>query len=196
MIEFIPDYHVYLVDGVITPSVTQIIRGLMGDMYSNIPQYILNAKADYGNTVHDLIECYSLGKNVDGRYNTHSYESIALKRFKTLQEENSINIHACEQPMVYYHEGNPLYCGTYDMIGTVDGKHAIIDIKTTYQYHPLYLSYQLTLYKMAYEQMTGEKIEKAYCVWLPKKDLGQLYEVELLDEQELLKVVTDSETAY
>ncbi len=65
------------------------------------------------------------------------------------------------------------------MIGTVDGKHAIIDIKTTYQYHPLYLSYQLTLYKMAYEQMTGEKIEKAYCVWLPKKDLGQLYVVSL-----------------
>lgn len=32
MIEFIPDYHVYLVDGVITPSATQIIRGLMGDM--------------------------------------------------------------------------------------------------------------------------------------------------------------------
>ena len=44
--------------------------------------------------------------------------------------------------------------------------------------------------------MTGEKIEKAYCVWLPKKDLGQLYEVELLDEKELLKVVMDSETTY
>ena len=96
MIEFIPDYHVYLVDGIITPSATQIIRGLMGDMYSNIPQYILNAKADYGNTVHDLIERYSLGENVDGRYNAHSYESIALKRFKTLQEENSIDIQACE----------------------------------------------------------------------------------------------------
>lgn len=194
MIEFVPDYHVYLVDGMITPSATQIIHVIMGDMYVDVPQSILDAKAEYGNNVHELIEDYALGKDINGRYNPHSYENIALKRFKTLETENNITIQSCEEKMVYYHEGNPLFCGTYDMVGTVEGKHAIIDIKTTYKYSPLYLSYQLTLYKMAYEQMTGKKIEKVYCAWLPKKDLGQLYEVELLNEKELLKAVINIET--
>ena len=41
MIEFIEESHTYLIDGVITPSVSEILNFIFPDKYSNIPKQIL-----------------------------------------------------------------------------------------------------------------------------------------------------------
>ena len=56
MVEFIEDGHIYLLDGVIIPSVSEILHFIFPDKYSNVPNYILNAKADYGSMIHESIE--------------------------------------------------------------------------------------------------------------------------------------------
>ncbi|MEI3508718.1 MAG: hypothetical protein V8R01_06445 [Bacilli bacterium] len=56
MIEFIEEEHIYLIDGVIVPSVTQILNKVFPKKYEGVPDYILNKKASYGTKVHKLIE--------------------------------------------------------------------------------------------------------------------------------------------
>ena len=57
MIEFIEDGHIYLLDGVITPCVSDILHFIFPDKYKGVDERILNAKAKYGSTVHQAIEC-------------------------------------------------------------------------------------------------------------------------------------------
>ena len=48
MVEFLEKEHIYLVDGVIVPSVTQILEKIFPDKYKGIPEDILQRKASYG----------------------------------------------------------------------------------------------------------------------------------------------------
>jgi len=56
MIEFLKEEHLYLVDGIITPSVTQILQFLFPDKYKDVPPEILANKAEYGSILHKVIE--------------------------------------------------------------------------------------------------------------------------------------------
>ena len=57
MIEFIEETHTYLVDGVITPSVTTLIHEIwMPSMYKGINSDTLKRAASYGTKVHEMIE--------------------------------------------------------------------------------------------------------------------------------------------
>ena len=58
MIEFIEQQHIYLVDGVITPSVSQILHFIFPDKYKNVDKKILNRKAEYGTKIHESVELY------------------------------------------------------------------------------------------------------------------------------------------
>ena len=178
MIEFNPSDHTYTYDGTPVPSVTSLIKLMSDDPYSKIPKRNLMKAARYGDTVHELIENYSLGHDVGDVDKYPGFEGIALRRYKKLQEQNEIVITSCEEKLVYIEDGLPLYCGMYDMFGTVKGAVSLIDIKTTAEVHYDLLGYQLPMYKAAIEQMTNAKIERTYCLWLPKKGLGKLIEIE------------------
>lgn len=190
MIEFFEDTHQYLVDGIETPSVTSIITQLpqFKDMYKGIPKSILKRKAEYGDKVHEMVETFGMTGNVPD-YERKSYEGIAIKRYMQLAIENDIHISSTEQTVAYYENEIPLYAGKYDMLGNILGNKAIIDIKTTMKYESEYLSYQLTMYKLAIEQLLKEDIQKAYCLWLPKKNLGRLIEVQFQEPKSLLEKV-------
>jgi hypothetical protein len=94
---------------------------------------------------------------------------------------------------VYISNGLPLYAGTYDMLGSVKGIPSVIDIKTTAEIHKDMLGVQLSLYKFAIEQAIKTEIQKGYVLWLPKKDLGMLMEIDLIKPDVLLPKV---ESAY
>ena len=83
----------------------------------------------------------------------------------------------------------PLWAGKYDLLAMVKGKLCICDIKTTSKYYPEYLSKQCTMYKMAVEQMTGQKIEDAWCIYLPKKGKKSMIHVDLVDEASIVRDV-------
>ncbi len=83
------------------------------------------------------------------------------------------------------------FAGTYDQLCEIGGKLTLLDYKTTNtsRYNPdgIYAEYfaQLGAYSLAYEEMTGEKIEQLMVVNLPKD--GSEYKIKTLDDLKLSK---------
>ena len=56
---FLEKSHTYLNDdGIIIPSVTQLISWKFGSGYEDVPKEVLQAKASYGTRIHALVEEY------------------------------------------------------------------------------------------------------------------------------------------
>ncbi len=73
------------------------------------------------------------------------------------------------------------------MLAKVNGKRSLIDIKTTYNVDKEYLSWQLGLYNYA----LGEKAEKFYCIWLPKRKSGELIEIKIKSNKEIKEFLNE-----
>ena len=190
MIEFLEDQHVYLVDGVVAPSVTQLIHEIyMPNQYSGISKAVLANAAEYGNRVHALIEQWNSDHSPPDWLESRSFEMIALKTYFSLSEIHDINTVSQEECVAYMFRDTALWAGKYDMLAYIDGRLSIVDIKTTARYYPEYLSKQCTMYKMAIEQMTGQKIEDAWCIHLPKKGRKGIIHVDLADEASIVRDV-------
>lgn len=180
MIEFIEEGHIYLLDGVITPCVSDILHFIFPDKYKEVPSLILEKKAEYGSLVHKAIECLEQGLELP---NLNYIQEASLEQYKKLKKIYNIEVLSQEQKIHYQN----LYCGTYDMEANVNQSHSLVDIKTTSELDKEYLSWQLSFYELG----IGKKFEKLYCLWLPKKELGQLIEIERKSKKDLLKVLED-----
>ena len=62
MIEFIEETHTYLYEGIIIPSVSEILHFIFPDKYKNVDKEILYKKAIYGSKIHEAIECLEQNK--------------------------------------------------------------------------------------------------------------------------------------
>lgn len=179
MIEYIDEVHLYLYNGVIIPSVTQILQEkLFKDKYKNVPKWILEQKGKYGSKVHSIVE--KIENNQDYQVNS-VYIEESIKQYYEIKKENKIEVISQEQIVCY----KGIYAGKYDMIAKVKGEKCLIDIKTTYELDEEYLSWQLSMYELA----IGEKFDKLYCLWLPKGGVGKLIEIKRKDIKEIEKVI-------
>ena len=174
MIEYIDEIHTYLIDGIIVDSVTQILSLIFPNKYKNVPEWILKRKADYGTEVHKIIEMI---ENKEEPKISSIYVSEALKQYLNLKEKYKIEVLEQEQIVGY----KDIYAGRFDMIAEIGGEQCLCDIKTTVEVDREYLSWQLSLYELAY----GEKFDKLYCIWLPKGGLGKLIEINRIEKDEI-----------
>lgn len=179
-IEYIDETHTYLVDGVITPSVTQLLERKFKSKYNSIPERILNEKAEFGNRVHEFIELDCKGETPPlSNYTIH--ERLCCEQWLKLRQNNDIQPVANEM-LVHYKDK---YCGRLDMIADVRYFRCLCDVKTTAQLDERYLKYQLGLYYYALKDMGYEYEFKDFlCIWLPKKDVGKLVEIPKLTQKE------------
>jgi len=174
MIEFIESTHTYLLNGVIIPSVSTILREtVFKDKYKDIPEAILKNAATFGKNVHKAIET-----NFD--IFLTDMESTVFKRYKRLCTKHDIKPIAHEQ-IVYTQD----YAGTLDMIALIDNVNCLVDVKTTYSLDREYLSWQLSLYELAY----GKQFDKLYCIWLPKRKGAELVEIERKSEEQIKELI-------
>jgi hypothetical protein len=149
-IEFIEEQHIYICDGVIVPCVSNILAYKFND-YSGVSREILQRASELGTELHRSIELYE-------------QEGITsdLKEFKNylfLKKQFKFENIANELPVLYEKGGRVLFVGTLDQIITIDGKLGINDFKRVSAPNKNKIAYQLNLYKMAYEQSYGKKIE-------------------------------------
>ena len=195
MITFLEEPHIYLVDGVITPSVSEILHFLFPNKYKGVDKKILNKKAEYGTTIHESIEMYetniktmkldeAFGVVVQAKGLNYIQEA-SLRQYVKLKNENHIEVIEQEQ-MIHYKDK---YAGRFDMIAQVENNLSLCDIKTTAELDIEYLSWQLSLYEFAY----GKKFNRLYAIWLPKKELGKLVEIKRKKESEILKLIENYE---
>lgn len=180
MIEFIEDGHIYLKDGIIIPSVSEILKYIFPNKYKNVPSYILKKKAEYGTRVHLAIQ---LLEEQDVKIKLNPNQRASLLQYLDLKKEYKIKV--IEQEIIVSYEYE--YAGRLDMIAYVNGELSLIDIKTTSEFDEEYLRYQLSYYELAY----GKKFKKLYCLWLPKNKIGKLIEIKRKEKKELLKKIKE-----
>ena len=143
------------------PSVTTIIGGTLNkgkgfeQWLGNHPSYKIACEerdkaADRGTLVHDLAEKYMHGESVEAQD-----EEICkhLMSFEKFWRDNEIQM--IDTELFMWHKDVP-WAGTCDIIAKMNGKYAIIDIKTGgyYKSHEI----QLNMYAELLSKITGEEI--------------------------------------
>ncbi len=116
-------------------------------------------------------------------------QEFSIKQYLRLKDRFNIKVQVQEQ-MINYKD---IYAGRFDMIATINDVLSLCDIKTTAQLDKEYLSWQLSFYELAFMNMYGNKFEKLYAIWLPKKGYGELVEIERKSISELLRVLKEFE---
>ena len=186
MLEFIEEPHIYILNGEIIPSVTQILEDLFPLKYDNVPHETLEEKALYGTQVHKFIEIIEKKKPknplgyIKRYYNPTIYQEESIKDYLKIKEKYAIEITDSEKRIHYKNK----YAGTLDLKGYVNGRRAIIDVKTTYELDEVYVAWQNSMYELA-----DGMVDELYCMWLPKGRLGKLVKLERIEKDFILAII-------
>lgn len=189
LLEFNEATHTYSIDGVVLPSVTQIISEIMPNKYANVNERVLSEKAKFGTTGHKIIEYTDVSdletaKNYARGIKNKSLE-ICIREYLRLVSKYNINPHLHEMRVHYGY----IYAGTLDMIASVNKEFSLIDIKFTSALDKEYLAWQLGMYSLALKKYL--QFDKYYCLWLPKGDLGQLVEIQPKTTDEIISKLSE-----
>ncbi len=185
---FLEDSHTYLYNGVIIPSVSELIRFKYPQTYKDVPKFVLEKAASYGTAMHQLIEDYENGKAVDDIMfdpNIDPNMKSSLKDYIEIKLKYILYPKSTEQIISY--KGR--FAGRYDILTKDD---YLIDVKTTSSVHTDLLSLQLGLYYLA---LNKEK-EVGYVIWLPKKKKGELKEIKVWTHKECLDLLKEYEKEH
>ena len=149
-LEYFDDTHEYLIDGILVPSITQILKLKFGHKYDNVNQKTLNNASEKGTEVHKAIEDYcKLGIDTGLK---------ELKNFKFLQKHYKFEVLDNEIPVILFVNDNPVAAGRLDLVLKDNDDVLLADIKRTSVLDKEYLGYQLNLYRIAYQQCYDIKI--------------------------------------
>lgn len=176
-LEFLDETHTYLVDGVIVPSVTQLLGRKFSHKYDNIPAETLRKAAERGTAIHKSIENYCVS-HVES-------DLIELHDFKFLKKMYQFEVMENELPIIL-DLGGKTYAGRLDMILKMNDKYSVADIKTTSTLDKEYLGHQLNLYRIGVEQCYDYRIEELYGIHL-KEGKRKLVKIPIKEEEWLLQ---------
>lgn len=133
MLTFHEPTHTYRADGVVVPSVTQVLAGL--HTFAHVAPDVLSAAALRGSNVH--MACQFLDEDALDESQFTGEELSYLEGWKAFLADHQPNWSAIEVP---FHNRSYGYCGTPDRIGNMllDGTrhNVVIDIKTAAASHP------------------------------------------------------------
>ena len=149
-LEYFDSGHTYLVDGVIVPSITGILKQKFGSKYDGIDKATLQRAADAGTAVHDAIQAYY--------ENGIESDLPEVRNMKFLQKQYKFEVLANEVPVILHLNDEPIAAGRLDMVfkwQEEDFGVGLADIKRTSTLDRDYLAYQLNLYRIAYRQCCG-----------------------------------------
>lgn len=151
VLEYIDETHTYIYDGVVLPSITQLLKAKFGSKYDRVPDKVLNRASVQGTAVHKAIE----------EYEQQGIESdlVELRNYKFLKKKYNFECIDNEVPVVLFVNNEAVACGRLDLVLTEDGKVGLGDIKRTSTLDKNYLAYQLNLYRIAYQQCYDTDIE-------------------------------------
>ena len=148
VVEYIDESHTYLVDGIILPSITQILKVKFGNKYQGISKEVLEQAAERGTRVHEAIENWYKLKVED-------VSCKELRNMKFLQKQYKFEVIDNEVPIILFKDNKPIACGRLDLVLEENDKLGLGDIKRTSTLDKEYLAYQLNLYRIGYKQSYG-----------------------------------------
>lgn len=149
-LEFYEDEHIYLVDGLMVPSVTELLSHKFGKKYDGVSSEVLKARASEGTRVHEAIEkLCKTGEMTD---------LPEVRNFLFLKKAFKFEVVDNEVPVILFHAQEPICAGRLDLVIKTDEGLGLADIKRTSVLDRDYLFYQLNIYKIAYEQCYWQDI--------------------------------------
>lgn len=144
VVEFLEEDHIYIVDGVIVPSVTTLLKMKFGGKYSTVAPEVLNAAAYAGTIMHKAIQDYEeTGAESD---------LIEVRNYQFLKKHYKWECLKNEVPVILFADDEPIACGRIDMVGKIGDDLTLFDFKRTSSLDKEYLGYQLNIYRIAYQQ--------------------------------------------
>lgn len=150
-LEFIDEIHQYLVDGIMLPSITQLLKYKFKDKYKGVSGTTLQKAANAGTYMHEVIEKYCLtGEETD---------IPELRNFKFLMKSHRIDVLENEVPIILFFNEKPIACGRLDLVLQHNEKIGLGDLKRTSVLDKEYLACQLNLYRLGYQQCYDTKID-------------------------------------
>lgn len=167
-IDFDEEKHEYSVNGVRIPSVSEILSPLSAERYGELNPWMLKAAAAKGTAVHESCELIDYGVEPDEDPEIDGY----LLAYQTFLLEHDVEWEMIER-LVGFYRGLPfddefgelpLYAGTLDRFGMVDGEPTVVDIKTYASMSTdaqLSASCQTALYKDAIESKGAFVMKRA-----------------------------------
>lgn len=180
-VEYLEQSHLYLVNGVIVPSITTILKTKF-PMDDSIPEDVLDNARQRGNRVHKEIEDYETKGDV-------ATDSIELTNYIKLKARHSFNVADVEKIVVLEIDGNPVAAGRLDQLITINNELAINDIKSTSKLNTMYLYYQTNLYRIAHNQTYGTNIQKCYATHLKGNEAS--FKTIVKNDEIVMKLVRD-----
>ena len=151
ILEYFDDTHTYLVNGIIVPSITQIMKVKFKNKYDGVNKDVLNKASEKGTQIHNAIERLCKTGEVEGLKE--------VKNFMFLQKQYNFNVIENEVPVILFKDEIPICAGRLDLVLEENKKLGLGDIKRTSILDKEYLAYQLNLYRIAYQQCYSKEIE-------------------------------------
>lgn len=142
MTNFDEETHIYTIDGIEYPSVTDICSPISFKKLDAVNKYVVEQAADRGTRVHAYIQEYCL---LD-EYDLDEMDSDCIPYFVNFVEWRNTyfpEILFTEKQMFSKELG---YCGTCDLLCKIDNEITLIDFKTTCSIDYKSLSVQLAGY--------------------------------------------------
>ena len=152
LLEYIDETHTYIYDGVILPSITQILKIKFGNKYDGVSKTVLQKASERGTRVHETIENYEKRSIEDS-------SCKELRNYKFLKSRFNFECLDNEVPIVLFLDDKPVCAGRIDLILKENEDVGIGDIKRTSVFDKEYVAYQTNLYRIGYQQCYGTKIE-------------------------------------
>ena len=151
VLEYIDETHTYLYNGVVLPSITQLLKVKFGNKYNGISKETLERAAEQGTAVHKAIEDFE-------QSGTES-SLPELRNYKFLKRAYNFECVSNEVPVVLFWNEEAVAAGRLDLVLQEGEQIGLGDIKRTSALDKNYLAYQLNLYRIAYQQCYGSNIE-------------------------------------
>ena len=183
-----PDSRYYLRNGEYYPSITYVLQYYPKGKYfedwlkqvGNNADYIVRKAAEDGTKVHNMIESYLNGEelnflspNKQPLYDTDVW-TMFLKFVEFWETSNPTLI----ETEVHLFSDEFKVAGTCDMVCMINNELWVIDFKTSNHIHTIY-DFQTAAYSKCYEECFGKKIDRRGLLWLksskrkPAKDKMQ-----------------------
>ena len=174
-LEYYDAEHLYLVDGVIVPSITTILKSKFGGKYDQVSKATLQRASEAGTAVHDAIERFCKGGAES--------DLPEVRNFKFLKKQYGFNVLGNEIPVILFDKaGDPISAGRLDLVLSMDGKVGGADIKRTSTLDKEYLGYQLNLYRIAYRQCYETEWEFLKGIHL-REDVRKMIDIPINEEK-------------
>ena len=129
-IDFDEEKHEYSVGGIKVPSVSEILAPLSADRYRDLNPAVLQQAAARGTAVHEATEALDYDLNPEIMPDIAGYVEAYINFLRDyFPRWEMVEGRVCNADWDGA-EIVPIYAGTVDRYGKIDGKPAVLDIKT------------------------------------------------------------------